>query len=135
MFNKTLNFVTHTVEELNFFIEWKTRFEKNFVNEAAEKKATINVLFHKRKNDEHNLKFFNGLSTYERGIWEMSDLTTNEFNRVINGYRREVRERSADYDELPEESPATEYNKEFHDYVNYTELGYVSKVQNQGYCG
>lgn len=135
MVNKTLNFVTYTVDEINLFIDWKTRFRKSFVNQVAEEIATINVLFHKRKNDEHNLNFFNGLTTFERGIWEMSDLTTEKFNRVVNGYRKLVREKSADNDEFNEETQSTEYNEEYHDYLNYTELGYVSKVQNQGYCG
>lgn len=133
--NKTRNFITYTIEELNFFIEWKTRFRKIYLNNANEEKATINVLFHKRMNDEHNLNFLNGLSTFQRGIWEMSDITTDQFNRVVNGNKQEVREKSADYDDFVEETHGTEFNAEYHDYLNYTELGYVSKVQNQGYCG
>ena len=127
--------VTYTVDEINFFIDWKIRFKKSFVNRIAEEIATANVLFHKRSNDEHNLKFFNGLSTFERGIWEMSDLATDQFNRVVNGYRKVVREKSADYDEYDEGNHSTEYDEKYQHYLNYTELGYVSKVQNQGYCG
>lgn len=80
------------------------------------------------ENNEHNKHFVKGEVTFKRKIWEFSDLTLDEYNKHLNGFKRNVQSRSFIQDfelDLPINYIAPQE-------VNWIERGYVTSVRNQG---
>lgn len=69
-----------------FFFQLK--YSKNYANETEEMSRMENFLKNKHKIEEHNVKFINGLATFEMGLNEHSDLSTDEFKTKMKGFRK-----------------------------------------------
>ena len=75
----------------------------------------------------HNKKFESGEESFSRGLWERSDLSTEEINDFMNGWKAPgpyIKPKSIT-DDVPENFNAPAF-------VNWTAQGYVSTVRDQG---
>lgn len=76
--------------------------------------------------EEQNEKFRKGLSKFEEDVWDHSDMEADEFSQEFNGYIG-MRSARSSYEDYPSENIPRN--------LNYTALGFVSRVMYQGYCG
>lgn len=98
-----------------------------YKNAKDELKAIKTFIKHKLEIENHNKKFESGDETFSRGLWERSDLSTEEINDFINGWKAAgpYIKRKSISDDVPDnfEAPA---------FVNWTAQGYVTTVRDQG---
>jgi C1A family cysteine protease len=79
--------------------------------------------------DAHNERFSNGEEAYQQGVNEYSDLSVDSFNNKLNGFiQTELTERVLP---IPNGLAMARIPRS----LNYTALGYVTPVKNQGLCG
>jgi len=107
------------------FEAFKTQFEKTYT--ADEEEAAFNAF---SLNDQKIQKYNSQDLTYTLGHNEWSDMTEEEFNSVmLSGYNpNDDREKDYDYSLLePTEAPPTS--------KDWTTLGAVTPIKNQGQCG
>lgn len=87
----------------------------------------MNFLLNNREIVAHNLKYSAGLVTFIRGIWEFSDLASDDINKYMNGFIRPVEVKLAKLEEASDfEAPK---------FLNWTAKGFVNPVETQGLCG
>lgn len=76
-----------TSEEKRIFRDWRKEFKKVYRNEAEEKEAMDNLLKNKQKIDAHNKLYEEGKVSYERGLFEYSDLSPIQMKKLLGGLR------------------------------------------------
>ena len=116
-----------TNEELDVFIDFKTKYKKNYKSNEEEVKALVNVVLNRRIVLLHNDQHDSGLSTFKMKIWRNSDLSAQDIVNSMTGFRQTRPQSKAFYD--------TEFPTDVPDHVNYVEEGLVPNVMNQGFCG
>jgi cathepsin L len=78
---------------------------------------------------KHNLEFDLGNHTYRLGINFYGDMTSEEFTRVMNGYKPRANKPKATMTFMEPQ------NVQYPDTVDWREKGYVTPVKNQKQCG
>ncbi|XP_055853688.1 cathepsin L-like isoform X2 [Episyrphus balteatus] len=120
-------------EEWNMF---KHTYGKNYTNETEENFRMKIFLDNKDKIEKHNLKHTKGLVSFTLGLNKYADLMYDEFYTLVNGYNLSL-EMNQYMEMMPEEG--IDYvslsNTTLPKSVNWTELGAVTPVKEQGYCG
>ncbi|KAJ6642017.1 Cathepsin L, partial [Pseudolycoriella hygida] len=115
------------------WILFKTTHDKSYETEGEETTRKLAFMENKRLIAEHNEKFERGEVTYEMGLNEYSDMSAEEFNRVMNGFI--LRNSSS----LDTESGRTTFippaNVEIPNSFDWGLYGAVTGVKNQGKCG
>lgn len=83
-----------------------------------------------RKIHQHNLKYYNGESTFKMGVNKFADMTPDEFRRFL-GYQQITKPVFQEKNKyfVPEDNSALS------DFVNWTAAGAVTTVKDQGFCG
>jgi C1A family cysteine protease len=106
------------------FDKYVLRFEKNYESEAE--KETRRAIFQDNVNFvvEHNARYEQGLETYNVAVNQFSDLTNQEFKKLISNPMQRTREPNPVY-----------LNNAAPDSVDWRTKGAVTPVKNQGQCG
>ena len=86
----------------------------------------INYILNLNFITEQNERFEEGISKFRAGIWQHSDIDVEKFIEDFTGYKGRPRARSFRNEFPDEDIPGS---------LNYTKLGYVTRVMYQGYCG
>ncbi|XP_062888514.1 procathepsin L-like isoform X1 [Mobula hypostoma] len=108
--------------------KWKLLHEKQY---TEEEEIVRRMVWEKnfRFIEYHNLEYMKGKHTYDLKMNHFGDLTLEEFNKLMNGFR------------LPKSRNSTEHLLKFRESVeipqeiDWREKGYVTPVKNQGSCG
>lgn len=110
------------------FDRWKHEFNIPNVTCRADKNIEIfNFIQNKIRIDEHNKLYKNCSSSYALGLWEKSDKTTADINRLLNGLRPSVAPKTIYITGIPIETAPEES-------FDWSREGYVTPVRNQGNC-
>uniref|UniRef100_A0A8C4RRT2 Cathepsin L1-like n=1 Tax=Erpetoichthys calabaricus TaxID=27687 RepID=A0A8C4RRT2_ERPCA len=84
-----------------------------------------------RKINAHNLQYKRGKTTFKLGMNQFGDLTSSEFASMLSSYSvKHVRDITLSAADL--RSAASQLNLTS---IDYRKLGYVTPVQDQGFCG
>ncbi|GAB6027064.1 hypothetical protein CHUAL_013791 [Chamberlinius hualienensis] len=116
-------FSTNDSEWENFKIKFGRKY-KSPTEEYYRKKIFLN---NKLTIDRHNQRYAEGRSTFTLGINQLADLTTKEYNDLMNGYKMNKRIPSALIHNTVAESNNTS--------VDWRTSGCISPVEDQGQCG
>jgi len=81
--------------------------------------------------DQHNLKFTQGILSFEVGMNQFGDLTNKEFVKIYNGYNATRKESKATKSLVFQYDP----NLQVPDSIDWRTQGYVTPVKDQGQCG
>jgi hypothetical protein len=110
----------YTLDEIASFDVFKKLFNKTYSSVLKEQKALLNYLVNQRDIKVHNLKFKSGAATFNRELWELSDLSAQDVNTFLNRFIRPVEAKAAknnDEDEDEEIIPKS---------VNWVKRGFVT---------
>ncbi|XP_065221427.1 cathepsin L-like proteinase [Planococcus citri] len=121
-----LNDDEYNLQKWNSF---KVQHTKQYETIEEEERRMKIYLDNEKKIAEHNERFENGEETYELGINEFSDLTTQEFNELYLTKIDTNRNTSEDFyilDSSMDDAPAGR---------NWVQEGKVTRIKNQGSCG
>uniref|UniRef100_UPI00398EA4E2 procathepsin L-like isoform X1 n=2 Tax=Pristiophorus japonicus TaxID=55135 RepID=UPI00398EA4E2 len=116
---------------------WKSQHEKQYTEEEETYRRLVwedNMRFIEQHNLEHSM----GKHTFTVGINQFGDLTTEEFNKLMNGFLPAEADNSTEgaVDEDDEDDEDDESNDvEMGPTVDWRTKGYVTRVKNQGRCG
>lgn len=126
----TLTTCEATEDGRKFFNQWARHFNKRYKSQTDEDKAMATVLANKREIDEHNQLHDEGKVSFRRGIWEHSDMSSEEKQKFLYGFKSPYQS-SRPTRELP---PYPEYPQypTGPSSVDWTERGLVGPVRNQG---
>lgn len=111
------------------FKEWKARFNKNYNSLEDEQKAMDTMLKNQDDIDQHNQKFKAGKVTFERGLWNRSDLSFDEKKQVLASAKSLESNSSKLLQAAPSKFKASPTS------LNWTDLGLVHAVDDQKMCG
>lgn len=81
----------------------------------------LNFLVNQRDIKEHNLKYKAGLVSFLRGIWEHSDMTAEDVNKRMNGFKRPVEAKLVKEHEISLKTPKS---------LNWNTRGFVTAGWN-----
>jgi len=108
--------------------EFKLTFKKGYRNLEQESERKGIFMAHLDAIEAHNAKYEAGLSTYQQGVNQFSDLTFEEFENTVL-----MREQSYVQGENKAAVPRTpKFHPDSHDWRDENVLG---AVKNQGQCG
>lgn len=113
------------------FREWNEKFKKKYESSASERKAIRNLMAHKKEVDAHNLRFRARMETYSRGLWEQSDLSFEEQEKLLAVS-------SFNASQITLQGPSKKMKKKLtpgEKQVNWIKAGHVNPVENQRKCG
>ena len=110
-------------------------------------RAFKNFYRNKKDIDKHNVLFDDGLVSFQRHLWDRSDLSVKEKRRYLNGFVMEdvvkkVRRKrgiSKISDELAPQAPRLPHEGEELEYpegpasIDWRDYGMITPVQDQGY--
>lgn len=108
----------------------KNSYSINYDTSEEYEKSFQNFGSRLKKVNAHNMRFKNGDEKYQLGINQYSDLSIKDFNSELNGFvmisfkksKISLKQQNLRNTAIPSS-------------LNYTALGYVTSVRNQGYCG
>ncbi|KAM6463645.1 procathepsin L-like [Liasis olivaceus] len=110
--------------------DWKTTHAKAYrQGEESFRRAVWENNLHLIQ--EHNWEADLGKHTYWLGMNHLGDLTKEEFNEKLNGFRPDLAESHGSNVTSFQESASSEIPK----YVDWRPSGYVTPVKDQGDCG
>lgn len=102
---------------------------KSYKNKAAEKLAFENYRQEIKYIEKHNRRYENGEVSFKRSLWSRSDMTTKDKNKFLNGLKLPT---NTGQNLVLKFSKSIEY-RPGPPSINWTSLGYVTEVQDQGY--
>lgn len=105
------------MEEIRFFDVFKKVFNKTYPNPASEHLRLLKFLSNQNEIEEHNHNYEKGRVTYLRGLWKYSDLSSDEVDSFMNGFRMPVQSRAMKEDAYDIKPPKA---------LNWVKKGYVS---------
>ncbi|XP_053228626.1 procathepsin L-like [Podarcis raffonei] len=110
--------------------DWKRAHSKEY---SEEEELFRRAVWEKNLQmiEEHNLEASQGTHTYELGMNHLGDLTQEEFNQKLNGFRSDIAEEDGDDEALFKDTDARETPK----HVDWRTKGYVTPIKDQGDCG
>ncbi|KAL1505320.1 hypothetical protein ABEB36_004912 [Hypothenemus hampei] len=122
-FTSILQFTLTTNEHL--FNNFKVQYRKTYVSNSDLLLRKQIFAKNLEKIEEHNARFRQGLVTYEMGVNQFSDLTSEEFRALLGTkeFPLPLQEKQFASSDTPPDS------------IDWRELGAVTEVKNQGSCG
>merc|ERR1712223_352285 len=108
------------------FEAFEHEFGKNYKSSAERLTRFATFIKNVKEIEEHNKS---GKSSYKKVINKFADMTPEEFNKVMNGYKNAPKPGTvfADVKDIKvEDLPAS---------VDWRDKGAISAVKDQGYCG
>lgn len=108
------------------FGSFKSTYKKTYDNDTEESKHLLKFAVNLRAINEHNEREASNKKSFKMGVWEHSDLSSQDIVEQMTGYIRKPKARSVFAHEFPSNVPSS---------VDYTAKGWVTKVMNQGMCG
>ncbi|XP_053157935.1 procathepsin L-like [Hemicordylus capensis] len=111
--------------------DWKSTHNKVYSKEVEE--AFRRGIWEKNLKtiEHHNWEASLGQHTYELGMNQFGDLTNEEFNRKMNGFRPDLDEAPGENVTFFQESTMLETPKQ----VDWRTKGYVTPIKDQSVCG
>lgn len=85
----------------------------------------LNFCYNLKQIEEHNRRYFDCNVSYALGLWKKSDMNVSELNVQLNGLSVGLESRTIYIG-------GSEVKKSNVSALNYTEMGYVARVQDQG---
>jgi C1A family cysteine protease len=110
------------------FQSWKNRYEKRYSSLEEEDAAKAKVLKNLAVIEAHNERFRSGKETFQRGLWDKSDLTFEEKQKILTG--SQVNQSTSENLQASRKKLTSGPN-----YVNWTAAGLVHEVEDQLSCG
>jgi len=114
--------------ENQLFENFKIQNQKVYASSDEENLASLNLLETSKKIEAHNKLFKDGLKTYELGLWENSDLSEDQVNKLLNGFITLVLRKKQALSLIIG-------NFTLPLSLNFTASGAVTAVRSQGNCG
>uniref|UniRef100_UPI00398EC790 digestive cysteine proteinase 2-like isoform X1 n=2 Tax=Pristiophorus japonicus TaxID=55135 RepID=UPI00398EC790 len=113
---------------------WKSQHEKQYTEEEETYRRLV-WEDSMRYIEQHNLEHSMGKHTFTVGMNQFGDLTTEEFNKLMNGFLPAEADNSTEV-AVEEDNEDDESNDvEMDAIVDWRTKGYVTPVKNQGQCG
>lgn len=110
--------------------DYKKAFGKSYASQAEDRYRKSIYDQNQKFVDEHNLRFEQGLVTFDLEMNQFADMTTEEFTSKMNGFNMEA-ERSRSRNNLF----TYESLQPVGDSVDWRDKGAVTPVKNQADCG
>lgn len=110
------------------FQEWKRQFNKNYASHEEETKAKDNMLQNHVVIEAHNKRFRAGKETFERSLWNRSDMSFEEKKRFLTGVKHSQSQSNSSYLQATKAKAAPAS-------LNWVSAGLVNAVDDQQYCG
>lgn len=121
--------------------EYKANFKKKYDDPSEDNYRFKIFLETKHQIAKHNQRFADGQHSYTIGLNQFADITEEEFNRHMKGYRPELKSNQPDEGNSHvkvlaqkrdiEREPTIELPKS----IDWRQHGYVTPVKDQGHCG
>ena len=111
---------------LSQFQAFEQKYGKSYKSSAERLSRFATFMKNVKEIEEHNKS---GKSSYTKTINKFADMTKEEFNKAMNGYKNAPKPGTvfADVKDVKvEDLPAS---------VDWREMGAISAVKDQGYCG
>lgn len=120
---------SYTPEEKKYFKEWRKKHNKRYKTHEEELVAMEKVVDHFDKVEAHNKLYDEGKVSFRIGVWEHSDLSSEEKKTFLTGVivPEEEKTRSKRWADPPSypAGPAS---------IDWKKHGLVGPIENQGSC-
>ncbi|XP_028138895.1 procathepsin L-like [Diabrotica virgifera virgifera] len=110
------------------WVQFKVKQGKSYRNYVEEQNRFTIFQENLRKIENHNEKYYHGLSTFKLGVTKFSDLTEKEFADMLGLSK-------ADKPTRPHVTHSLTPVKDLPSMFDWREKGAVTEVKNQGSCG
>lgn len=110
--------IQHNIDNLLTFDMFKQLFRKTYSSVNAEHRALRNFLFNQKDINRHNIEYTAGHVSFTRALWDYSDLSVQEVNRYMNGFKRPVMTKASENSENEVKVPKS---------LNWVTKGFVTK--------
>ena len=114
--------------------EWNRFKNRNGKKYSKESKRKGIWEKNRRLIREHNKQYDSGLKKEKLELNKFSDLTNDEFNQLMNGFKltKEAKRNKEKYTDYSDRFSSFMYTRGLPTFVNWTAKGYVTPVRNQG---
>lgn len=134
-----LSVAAWSAEDRSYFQKWVKQYGKVYQSHAEEKEAMENVLKARDHVEAHNRLYNQGKVSYEKGMNEHSDLSSQQMRRKLLGVQYPADERNDRSKRAPSKklegfgstAPIPDY-PEGPDSIDWRDHGLVGPVRNQG---
>ena len=118
-----------SAEEKKVFKEWRKMHNKKYKSQSEEREAMDKFMKNFMEIEEHNKQYQEGKVTYNRKVWEYSDLSREEKRKLLYGVKLQEdtgrTTRAASTKTFPTGPKSVDWRKK----------GLVGPIENQGGCG
>lgn len=121
----TFDTASASQEEKRAFQTWLRDFDIVYDDNETMAQGYLNFCYNLKQIKENNRRYFDCKVSYALGLWKKSDMNVSELNVELNGLSVGLESRTIYIG-------GTEVKKSNVSALNYTEMGYVARVQDQG---